>query len=99
MKDILPSWKFSELAVKKSTFFRFFNSFKSSNYTIKQGTGTSASSPMAAGIIALALQANPNLSWRDVQHLVVRTSRPRKNLKIEDWRTNNANLTYSHSYG
>ena len=30
-------------------------------------TGTSASAPMAAGIIALALEANPQLTWRDVQ--------------------------------
>jgi hypothetical protein len=33
-------------------------------------TGTSASAPIAAGICALALQANPVLSWRDMQHLV-----------------------------
>ncbi|KAL3613164.1 Neuroendocrine convertase 1 [Castilleja foliolosa] len=37
-------------------------------------TGTSAAAPLAAGIIALALQANPNLTWRDVQHLIVWTS-------------------------
>jgi len=35
-------------------------------------TGTSASSPMAAGIIALMLEANPGLGWRDVQHIIVR---------------------------
>lgn len=38
-------------------------------------TGTSASAPMAAAIIALALEANPLLSWRDVQHIIVKTSR------------------------
>ncbi|KAI2661407.1 Proprotein convertase subtilisin/kexin type 5 [Labeo rohita] len=37
-------------------------------------TGTSASAPMAAGIIALALEANPFLTWRDVQHIIVKTS-------------------------
>ncbi|KAF8774295.1 Neuroendocrine convertase 1 like protein [Argiope bruennichi] len=37
--------------------------------------GTSAAAPMAAGVIALLLQANPNLSWRDVQHIIVRSSR------------------------
>ncbi|KAG8184759.1 hypothetical protein JTE90_019355 [Oedothorax gibbosus] len=37
--------------------------------------GTSAAAPMAAGAIALALQANPRLGWRDVQHILVRTSR------------------------
>ncbi|CAG0923982.1 unnamed protein product, partial [Notodromas monacha] len=37
-------------------------------------TGTSAAAPLAAGIIALVLEANPKLTWRDVQHLVVHTS-------------------------
>jgi len=44
-------------------------------------TGTSASAPMAAAIIALALEANGGLTWRDVQHIVVRTSKP-LNLKV-----------------
>ena len=35
-------------------------------------TGTSASAPLAAGIVALCLEANPELTWRDVQHLTVR---------------------------
>uniref|UniRef100_A0A8C9YB09 Furin (paired basic amino acid cleaving enzyme) a n=1 Tax=Sander lucioperca TaxID=283035 RepID=A0A8C9YB09_SANLU len=50
-------------------------------------TGTSASAPLAAGIIALALEANKNLTWRDMQHLVVRTSHP-AHLLTNDWRTN-----------
>ena len=48
----------------------------------KSHTGTSASSPMAAGIVALALEANPELTWRDVQHIIVRTSIPRENLQV-----------------
>uniref|UniRef100_A0A8C6MKF6 Furin (paired basic amino acid cleaving enzyme) b n=1 Tax=Nothobranchius furzeri TaxID=105023 RepID=A0A8C6MKF6_NOTFU len=50
-------------------------------------TGTSASAPLAAGIIALALEANMNLTWRDMQHLVVRTSLP-GHLIAGDWKTN-----------
>jgi len=50
-------------------------------------TGTSASAPLAAGICALALQANTNLTWRDMQHIVVRTARPHK-LVAPDWATN-----------
>uniref|UniRef100_A0A914NCE1 Neuroendocrine convertase 2 n=1 Tax=Meloidogyne incognita TaxID=6306 RepID=A0A914NCE1_MELIC len=37
-------------------------------------SGTSAAAPEAAGVFALALEANPNLSWRDLQHLTVLTS-------------------------
>ncbi|XP_043993790.1 furin (paired basic amino acid cleaving enzyme) a isoform X2 [Gambusia affinis] len=61
-------------------------------------TGTSASAPLAAGIIALALEANKNLTWRDMQHLVVRTSRP-AHLLASDWRTNGVARKVSHSYG
>ncbi|CAL9697284.1 unnamed protein product [Knipowitschia caucasica] len=61
-------------------------------------TGTSASAPLAAGIIALTLEANMNLTWRDMQHLVVRTSMPR-HLSTGDWRTNGVGRKVSHSYG
>uniref|UniRef100_A0A8C5I712 Furin-1-like n=1 Tax=Gouania willdenowi TaxID=441366 RepID=A0A8C5I712_GOUWI len=61
-------------------------------------TGTSASAPLAAGIIALALEANTNLTWRDMQHLVVQTSRP-AHLLTNDWRTNGVGRKVSHSYG
>uniref|UniRef100_A0AAY5ED52 P/Homo B domain-containing protein n=1 Tax=Electrophorus electricus TaxID=8005 RepID=A0AAY5ED52_ELEEL len=61
-------------------------------------TGTSASAPLAAGIIALALEANMNLTWRDMQHLVVRTANP-AHLITNDWRTNGMGRLVSHSYG
>lgn len=50
-------------------------------------TGTSASAPLAAGICALALQVNPKLTWRDMQHIVVLTAKP-NNLRAADWQTN-----------
>ena len=53
---------------------------------------------IAAGIIALALEANPTLTWRDIQHLIVRTSKA-KNLKSRDWKTNGVGRKFSHSYG
>ncbi|XP_015840650.2 furin-like protease 1, isoforms 1/1-X/2 isoform X1 [Tribolium castaneum] len=61
-------------------------------------TGTSASAPLAAGICALALEANPNLTWRDMQHIVVRTARP-ENLIAPDWQTNGVGRNVSHSFG
>src|SRR5262249_12056459 len=44
------------------------------NYT-SRFNGTSAAAPMVSGVIALMLQANPQLSYRDVQEILVRTSR------------------------
>uniref|UniRef100_A0A8K9WYN5 Proprotein convertase subtilisin/kexin type 6 n=1 Tax=Oncorhynchus mykiss TaxID=8022 RepID=A0A8K9WYN5_ONCMY len=61
-------------------------------------TGTSVSAPMVAGVIALTLEANPLVSWRDIQHLLVKTSRP-VHLKANDWKTNAAGHRVSHLYG
>lgn len=54
---------------------------------------------MAAGIVALALEANPDMTWRDVQHIIVRTSLPAGNLKADDWASNSVGLEFSHSFG
>lgn len=37
-------------------------------------SGTSASAPIVAAVIALALEANPTLTWRDIKHLLVNFS-------------------------
>lgn len=36
--------------------------------------GTSASAPVVSGVIALMLQANPSLNWRDVKEILLRSS-------------------------
>uniref|UniRef100_A0A663N1L5 Proprotein convertase subtilisin/kexin type 4 n=1 Tax=Athene cunicularia TaxID=194338 RepID=A0A663N1L5_ATHCN len=61
-------------------------------------TGTSASAPLAAGMVALALEANPALTWRDLQHLVLGSSRP-AHLQAEDWAPNGAGRWGDHYYG
>ncbi|KAL7018935.1 hypothetical protein ACKWTF_010956 [Chironomus riparius] len=63
-------------------------------------TGTSASAPLAAGIVALALEANPNLTWRDMQHIVVRTANPANLGKSSnEWTVNGVGRKVSHSFG
>ncbi|KAL4227608.1 hypothetical protein ACF0H5_013049 [Mactra antiquata] len=61
-------------------------------------TGTSASAPLAAGLCALALQANPMLTWRDLQHIVVNTAKP-DDLQDDTWTTNGVGRKVSHSFG
>ncbi|CAI9721293.1 furin-like protease kpc-1 isoform X1 [Octopus vulgaris] len=61
-------------------------------------TGTSASAPLAAGLCALALQANSMLTWRDMQHIVVMTAKP-ENLRAQDWLINGIGRKVSHSFG
>ncbi|XP_067930394.1 furin-like protease kpc-1 [Watersipora subatra] len=64
----------------------------------KEHTGTSASAPLAAGIVALVLQANPALTWRDMQYLVVLSSNP-NNLQADDWVVNGVGRRVSHHFG
>ena len=37
--------------------------------------GTSSSAPSASGAVALLLEARPDLTWRDVKHILARTAR------------------------
>ncbi|XP_031779685.1 furin-like protease 2 isoform X2 [Nasonia vitripennis] len=62
-------------------------------------TGTSASAPLAAGIAALALEANPTLTWRDMQYLVVLTSRSQPLEKESGWILNGVKRKVSHKFG
>nr|CAA42204.1 prepro-hormone convertase 2 [Aplysia californica] len=65
-------------------------------------SGTSAAAPEAAGVFALALEANKNLTWRDMQHLTVLTSK-RNSLYdsngIHHWKLNGAHLLFNHLFG
>lgn len=62
-------------------------------------TGTSASAPIAAGIVALALEANPELTWRDMQHIVVATSRYEPLKHESGWTMNAKKRWVSHKFG
>jgi len=62
-------------------------------------TGTSASAPIAAGVCALALEANPGLTWRDMQYLVVMTSRAGPLRGESGWSRNGAGREFSHQFG
>lgn len=62
-------------------------------------TGTSASAPIAAGIVALTLEANPELTWRDMQHIVVLTSRYRPLSHESGWVQNAVGRPISHKFG
>ena len=36
--------------------------------------GTSAAAPMVSGVVAMMLEVNPNLDWRDIQHILIDTA-------------------------
>lgn len=71
--------------------------YSANEYTSDFG-GTSSATPAVAGVVALMLQANPNLGWRDVQEILVRTAR-RIDAFSGDWTRNSAGLFFHHDYG
>ena len=69
------------------------------NTCTREHSGTSAAAPLAAAILALVLEANPNLTWRDVQHLIVCTSEFSPLLDERGWRKNGAGFLYNSRFG
>jgi subtilisin family serine protease/subtilisin-like proprotein convertase family protein len=61
-------------------------------------SGTSSACPAVSGVIALMLEKNPQLGWRDVQEILIRSAR-----KISPadpgWFTNAAGLHFHHDFG
>lgn len=60
--------------------------------------GTSSATPTAAGIVALMLEENPNLGWRDVQEILIRSA-TKFRLTDADWVTNGAGIAFNHNFG
>ncbi|EDO47748.1 predicted protein, partial [Nematostella vectensis] len=69
------------------------------NTCTERHTGTSASAPLAAGIFALALEVNPKLTWRDMQHIVVHTSNHLPLKHDQDWSKNGIDLMVNRKFG
>eukprot|EP00096_Caligus_rogercresseyi_P016593 TRINITY_DN930_c1_g1_i7.p1 TRINITY_DN930_c1_g1~~TRINITY_DN930_c1_g1_i7.p1 ORF type:complete len:720 (-),score=144.75 TRINITY_DN930_c1_g1_i7:1187-3346(-) len=65
-------------------------------------SGTSAAAPEAAGVFALALEANQQLTWRDMQHLTVLTSKRNSLFDSKGrfhWTMNGVGLEFNHLFG
>ncbi len=69
----------------------------SKSYTVAMN-GTSAATPMVSGVLALTLEACPDLSWRDLKYLVAKTA-----IKVDandtSWQKNGAGIWHSNNYG
>ena len=60
--------------------------------------GTSSATPLVSGVIALILEANPNLTYRDIEHIIAHSSR-QNHADDDSWGTNGAGHDVSHKYG
>jgi len=61
-------------------------------------SGTSASTPMVYGVIALMLSANPALTWRDVRIILAQSAR-RNDPTDAGWLPAAGGLQFNHKYG
>lgn len=61
-------------------------------------TGTSAATPMVSGVVSLIIEANQNLTWRDVQAILAITA-TRNDPKSITWKQNKAGYWFSRAYG
>ena len=69
--------------------------------------GTSSAAPTVSGVIALMLEKNANLTWRDVKHILATTStqvdasnsKTLSGITQYSWITNNANYKHHSWYG
>ncbi|MEB3218005.1 MAG: S8 family serine peptidase, partial [Nostocales cyanobacterium 94392] len=75
-----------------------YNGYVSTNDYTNDFGGTSSAAPLVSGVVALMLEANPNLTWRDVQHILVETGE-QNDSSDSDWTTNGAGHLVNHKYG
>ncbi|KAJ3017833.1 UNVERIFIED_CONTAM: pheromone processing endoprotease [Siphonaria sp. JEL0065] len=64
----------------------------------KSHGGTSAAAPLASGIYALVHSIRPDLTWRDFQHISVRSAVP-INKGDPSWLKTQSGRPYSHDFG
>jgi subtilisin-like proprotein convertase family protein len=61
-------------------------------------SGTSSATPTAAGIVALMLEKNPGLGWRDVKEILIRSAY-KFSPSDSDWADNSAGFHFNHKFG
>ncbi|KAJ3446907.1 s8 family serine peptidase [Anaeramoeba flamelloides] len=60
--------------------------------------GTSSACPLVAGVVALILEANPNLNYWQVQQIIIETA-TREHLPTENWIQNSEGYYYHRHFG
>ena len=73
------------------------NYYDDTNYYSLFG-GTSAAAPVVSGVVALMLQAEPTLNWRDVQRILIETAEKNPGVHWENLK-NAAGYSHSYDYG
>jgi len=76
--------------------------YQDGDYTMQSG-GTSSAAALVSGIGSLILDANPDLTWRDVQHILIETAQQPEASNPEQtdsgWITNGGGYQFHPGYG
>jgi subtilisin-like proprotein convertase family protein len=73
------------------------NGYDPTDYTSEFG-GTSSATPLVSGVVALVLERNPLLGWRDVQEILLLTA-TKNDSSDPGWQSNGAGHDFHHHYG
>ncbi len=76
------------------------NGYSTGNCTSGFG-GTSSAAPLVAGVTGLMLEANPNLTWRDVMHVLINSAEKNdpSGTGVRQWEVNGAGHDINYAYG
>ena len=91
------SWRYGTSAITTTDIVGYAG-YSTDDYAYDFG-GTSSACPLFSGVVALILDANPNLTWRDLQHVIVESADSTVDSSSSGWITNGAGHPFNHDYG
>jgi subtilisin family serine protease len=105
--NILVSAPASNICLLSSDNFEISNNLESQSSNTINTQGTSFSAPIVSGVIALMLEANPKLGYRDVQEILASSATKETNGLLPQWAWkynkadtwNGGGQHFSHQYG
>ena len=97
--DMVGKARGYDAEIPYETSVAHFNVEGNENYDYTQVmNGTSAAAPIVSGVVALMLEANPSLTWRDIRLILARTA-IQNDATNSSWNTNAAGLHFNNNYG
>jgi kexin len=101
LNPVAPPSSIEQFGITTTGYQGQYGGFPDSNYT-SLFHGTSAATPLVAGVLALAAQAQPNLNVRFAKQLLAHTSQmvdPTDSSPTGGWTTNGAGIHFNNDYG
>ena len=78
---------------------QLFSADTGENNCVEGGKGTAVSASLVSGVVALMLEVRDELTWRDVQHILVETATDKGLTSDLNWETNGAGKKIHENFG